>query len=175
MADVGPEEEGEMAPSRRRVQLNAGVLPIVTVLTTVVLTVGLGWAALHFFFGPDVRRVDPAALSELRAVGRVVGEEDSLGHEWRNSYVEFKHLAVYLDGGVKEDILAEAEQRLSRSGWQVGRRQPREINLQSVTWPSVFVGVERFEEARYVSTELREAVAATGLPRGKVVYMTIQA
>ncbi|MEV4020385.1 hypothetical protein AB0J35_58900 [Nonomuraea angiospora] len=38
---------------------------------------------------------------------------------------------IYLDSGVEEDILGEAEQQLNHSGWRVWRREPDEIGLES--------------------------------------------
>lgn len=71
--------------------------PIVALLTTVVVVVGLGWAALHFLFAPDISRVDPDALAELHAIGQVVGEDSAMGHQWENSYVELKKYVIHLE------------------------------------------------------------------------------
>ncbi|GAA3069337.1 hypothetical protein [Streptosporangium carneum] len=160
---------------RRHISPNNGLVSILALPAAVLMVVGLGWAALHFLFGPDVRRVDPAVLSELRAVGRVVGEDGGIAHEWENSYVEFKYLVVHLDGSATEDVVAETERRLSRSGWRVWQRQRHEIDLASARWTSTLVEVEQLEWAGHMSSELREAVAATGLPMSEMVYITIQA
>ncbi|MFF3437933.1 hypothetical protein [Streptosporangium sp. NPDC002721] len=141
-------------------------------LGAVLLAVGLGWATLYFFFGPDVRRVDPAVLSELRTVGRVVGEEAVMVHEWENTYVEMNDLVIYFDGEVKDDILAAAERRLDRSGWPVSRRESSEIWVKSARWPSVLVTVERLKK-KHMSSDLREQVAATGLPMDNMAYMSV--
>lgn len=162
-----------MVPLRGRITMNNRMVPIVGSLATALLVLGLGVAALHFFFGPDVQRVDPAVLPELRAIGRVIGEDADIGHQWKNSYVEFKYLVIYLDGNVKEDILAEAEQRLNRNGWRVWTGESDDIELESARWDAL-VGVEPFEREDYVSSELREAVAATGLPMNRMVYITVQ-
>lgn len=146
--------------------------PIVALLTTVVVVVGLGWAALHFFFAPNISRVDRDALAELRAIGQVVGEDSAIGHQWENSYVEFKEYVIHLDGGIRNDLLVEAERRLGRSGWRVRDREPETIHLQSARWPGVFVTAERFEDSGYVSDELRKAAEAAGVPPDTVVFIT---
>ncbi|MET7338350.1 hypothetical protein [Nonomuraea sp. NPDC005650] len=155
-----------MALSRGRVFV---ALPAALLLTT-----GLVLTALYFTFAPDVWYVDPAVLPELRAIGRVVGEDAETAHQWENSYVEFKYLVLHLDGGVKDEILAEAEQRLSRSGWHVSNRVPHKISLESAGWPEAILTVERLEEAGALSDELREAVAAAELPVDEMVYVTVQ-
>ncbi|GAA3519698.1 hypothetical protein FHR32_001994 [Streptosporangium album] len=161
-----------MALSRINNCLKSVVAPLVVPLGAVLLVVGLGWAALYFFFGPDVRRVDPAVLSELRTIGRVVGEDASMLHEWENTYVEMNDLVIYFDGNVKDDILAAAEQRLNQSGWSVSRREPPEIWLESARWPSALVTVEQLKKT-HMSSDLREQVAATGLPMDNMAYISV--
>ncbi|MEU4406432.1 hypothetical protein AB0F88_18085 [Streptosporangium sp. NPDC023963] len=154
-------------------RMNNCLKSLVGPLGAVLLAVGLGWATLYFFFGPDVRRVDPDVLPELRTVGRVVGEEAVMVHEWENAYVEMNDLVIYFDGDVKNDILAAAERRLNQSGWSVSRREPPEIWVESARWPSVLVTVEQFKGA-HMSSDLREQVAATGLPMDNMAYMSVR-
>ncbi|MER5646143.1 hypothetical protein [Streptosporangium sp. NPDC002524] len=153
-------------------RMNRRLKSLVGPLSAVFLVVGLGWAALYFFFGSDVRRVDPAVLSQLRTVGRVVAEEAVMVHEWENAYVEVNDLVIYFDGDVKDDILAAAEQRLNQSGWSVSRREPPEIWVESARWPSAIVTVEQFKGA-HMNSDLREQVAATGLPMDNMAYISV--
>ncbi|MEV6041342.1 hypothetical protein AB0L65_60290 [Nonomuraea sp. NPDC052116] len=146
---------------------------IVVPLAVVLLMVGLGWAAPRFFFGPHVSRVDPAVLSELRAIGRVVGEDASVGHAWENTYVEMNDLVVFLDGNAKEDVVTEVERRLKQRGWHISRREPPEIWLESARWPSALVTVERLEET-HMSSELRVQVTGAGLPVKNMAYIGVQ-
>ncbi|MGW0802651.1 hypothetical protein [Nonomuraea sp. NPDC002799] len=142
-------------------------------IAAVLFVIGVGAAPLYFFFGPNVDRVDPAALLELGAIGPIVGEDGATGHAWENSYVELKCLVVHLNGGVKQDILAEAEQRLNRRGWHVWNREPPEIGLQSARWPHAFITVEPLVGVD-LSSKLRESAAATGLPMEEMVYITVE-
>uniref|UniRef100_UPI003F49487E hypothetical protein n=1 Tax=Nonomuraea sp. CA-252377 TaxID=3240003 RepID=UPI003F49487E len=134
---------------------------------------GLGWAVLHFFFGPRISRLDPAVLSELRAVGRVVGEDSSVGHQWENNYVEMNDLVVYFAGNAKQDVVTEVEHRLKQRGWHVSRREPPEIWLESARWPFALVTVEPLKEI-HMSSELREQVTSTGLPMSNMAYIGVQ-
>ncbi|MFD0473618.1 hypothetical protein ACFQ0B_39195 [Nonomuraea thailandensis] len=76
----------------------------------------MGAIAKVLFFAPGVRRVDPAVLPELRAIGRVVAEDSETLHEWESSYVEFRHLVIHLDGG---DRLRQSSRPRGRpwTGW----------------------------------------------------------
>lgn len=90
---------------------------VVAPLAVVLLVMGLGWVTLHFLFGPHVARVDPAVLSELRAMGRIVGEDSTVGHEWENSYVEMNNLVVYLDGNAQETHMSsELREQVASTG-----------------------------------------------------------
>ncbi|MFB4262427.1 hypothetical protein [Nonomuraea sp. GTA35] len=111
-------------------------------------------------------------LSELRAIGRVVGEDADTLHEWENTYVELRYLAVHLGGG-EEDLLAEAERRLNRGGWQVRNRVPPESFLESDSWPGAIVSVEPLRGAA-VRGDLRQEIAATELPVDRIAYVTVQ-
>ncbi|MGW4405423.1 hypothetical protein ACWEJ6_15460 [Nonomuraea sp. NPDC004702] len=144
--------------------------PVVMAVFLVVM--GLVWAALHFFFGPRISRIDPAMLSELRAIGRLVGEDSIVAHEWENNYIEMNDLVIYLDGNAKEDVVTETEHRLRQYGWHVSRREPSEIRLESARWPSALVTVGRLEET-HLSSELRKRVMSTGLPMSNMAYMGV--
>nr|WP_055502304.1 hypothetical protein [Nonomuraea pusilla] len=161
-----------MTSSYVRDRLKGVMVPLVASLTAVLLVVGLGWVVLDFFFGPRISRVDPAMLSELRAVGQVVGEESIVGHEWENNYVELNNLVVYLDGNAKQDVVAEVEHRLKQRGWQVSRGEPPEIWLKSARWPFAIVTVEPLKET-HMSSELREQVTSTGLPMSNMAYIGV--
>ncbi|MEV4289290.1 hypothetical protein AB0K40_27595 [Nonomuraea bangladeshensis] len=70
-------------------------------------------------------------LSQLRAIGRVVGEDSIVGHQRENNYVEIDDLVIHLDGNAKEDVVTEAEHRLKQHGWHISHRQPPEIWVKS--------------------------------------------
>ncbi|GAA3570895.1 hypothetical protein GCM10022419_059710 [Nonomuraea rosea] len=165
-----------MAVSRGRSYLNSRVVRVIVriavSMAAVLFVVGLGAAPLYSLFEPDVDRVDPAALSELESIGQVVVEDGATGHVWENSYVELKYIVVHIDDSVKRDILAEAEQRLHRGGWRVRNRDLSDIDMKSARWPHAFVSVEPLAGA-VLSSELREAAAATGLPMDEMVYITV--
>ena len=148
------------------------VVPLVASFAVLLVVMGLVGAALYFFFGPRISRIDPDMLSQLRAIGRVVGEESIVGHEWENTYVEIDDLVIYLDGNAKEDVVTEAEHRLKQHGWHVSDRQPPEIWVKSARWPSALVTVERLEET-HLSSELRRQVMSTGLPMSNMAYISV--
>lgn len=162
-----------MALPRRRFLDNL-VVQIAVLIAAPLLLFGLGMAMLHFLFGPDVQRVDPTVLTELRTIGRVVGEDTETLHQWENSYVEFTYLVVHLDSSAKEDVLDEAELRLKRSGWRVQESEPHESRLEPPRETITLVTVEPLETADFVDSDLREAVAASGLPKDEMVYVTLQ-
>ncbi|MFI7109662.1 hypothetical protein ACIBK9_25370 [Nonomuraea sp. NPDC050227] len=117
-------------------------------------------------------RVDPVALSELRAIGQVVGENSIVGHQWENNYVEMNGLVIHLDGNAKEDVVTEAVHRLEQRGWHVSSRESSETWLESARWPYALVAVEQLEDA-HMSSELREQVISTGLPMSNMAYIGV--
>ncbi|MFI7420707.1 hypothetical protein [Nonomuraea sp. NPDC049684] len=161
-----------MTRSYVRNRPKSAVTAPVVLVAVVLVVMGLVWAALHFVFAPRISRIDPAMLSELRAVGRVVGEDTVVGHQWENNYIELSDLVIYLDENAKEDVVAEIEHRLKQHGWHATRREPSEIRLESARWPSALVTVERLEET-HLSSELRKRVTSTGLPMSDMAYMDV--
>ncbi|SDL29418.1 hypothetical protein SAMN05421874_1199 [Nonomuraea maritima] len=105
-----------MALSRKHV-LRDIVVPLVAGLATPLLLLGL----LRLFFGPEVQRVDPTVLRELRTVGRVVGEYTETFHQYENFYVDNTYLVVHLGGSAKGDVLDEVGRRL-KPKWLGHRR-----------------------------------------------------
>lgn len=59
---------------------------IADLLVVALLIVGLSWAVLSLFAGPNVRKVEPSVLSEMRDVGQVIGEDADISHQWENDY-----------------------------------------------------------------------------------------
>ncbi|MEV0828374.1 hypothetical protein [Nonomuraea rubra] len=161
-----------MALSRVRGRLSSTLAPFLFPLAVVGCLIAMGAIATFLVFAPDVRRVDPAALSELRAIGRVVGEDADTLHEWENTYVEFRYLVIHLDGG-EEDLLAEAERRLGRTGWRVWNRVPPESHLESDHRPGLLVSAQPLLGAP-LSGELWQEIAATELPMDRMAYVTVQ-
>lgn len=162
-----------MTLSYGRNRLKSVVVPLVASLAAALLILGLGWAAPRFFFGPRISRVDPAVLSELRAIGRVVGEDSIVGHQWENNYVEMNDLVIYLDGNTREDVVTEVEHRLKQHGWHVSRWKPSEIWLKSARWPFALVTVEQLDETN-LSSELRKQVTGAGLPMSNMAHIGVQ-
>uniref|UniRef100_UPI003F491B9D hypothetical protein n=1 Tax=Nonomuraea sp. CA-252377 TaxID=3240003 RepID=UPI003F491B9D len=134
-----------------------------------LLTVGLLW----FAFRNETARVDPAVLTELRALGQVVGEDTGTFHEWENDYLEIEYLVVHLGGSAEEDPVVEVERRLTQAGWYMDDRQPSEISLKSAKWSYTTIGVQRLSEVADVRDELRAAVARSGLASDKMVYLSV--
>ncbi|MEU8319673.1 hypothetical protein AB0C33_14990 [Nonomuraea sp. NPDC048881] len=162
-----------MRLSYGRNRLKSVWVPLVGSLAAVLVVMGLGWAVWHLYFSPQVSRVDPAVLSELRAIGQVVGEDSIVGHQWENNYVEMNDLVIYLDGNAKEDVVTEAAHRLKQRGWHASRRESSEIWLESARWPYALVTVEQLEDT-HMSSELREQVISTGLPMSNMAYIGVQ-
>lgn len=142
-------------------------------MVVVLLIVGLSWAVLSLFAGPNVRKVESSVLSEIRGVGQVVGEDTDISHQWENDYVEAKHLVVYLNPGADNDAVAQVEQRLRQAGWHVQSREPPEIHLRSAKWPGHYMVVEHLDGTDLLHDSLHNAVRASGLPLSSLVYIVV--
>ncbi|MEV4098749.1 hypothetical protein AB0J42_00680 [Nonomuraea sp. NPDC049649] len=146
---------------------------IADLLVVALLIVGLSWAVLSLFAGPNVRKVEPSVLSEMRDVGQVIGEDTDIGHQWENDYAESKHLVVYLNPGTENDVVAETEQRLRQAGWHVQSREPPEIHLRSAKWPGHYMVVEHLDGTDLLHDSLHNAVRASDLPLSRMAYIVV--
>jgi hypothetical protein len=137
------------------------VLPVA--FSAVVL---LAVAALHLQFSPRVARVEAAALTEVRGVGRVVHEETLVMHQWENNYVEVTEFVLHLEGSAKEGVVAAIERRLELLGWRVSDRERSEIWLESAAWPYVIVSVESLKSSGV-------QVNDRGLPLDEMAFLSV--
>lgn len=153
-----------MAASRKLLVFSLSLL-----LGLLALPLVVGW----ILFRPDVNRVDPAILPELRAVGRVVAESSRIVHEWENSYAEYVTILVHIDG-TGGHAAAEVVERLRRSGWYVWHPNDPELVLRSHKWTNVFVTVEPFGVPEFADQELRDAATDSGLPANDLVVITLE-
>ncbi|MDA0635117.1 hypothetical protein ACQEUU_34090 [Nonomuraea sp. CA-218870] len=162
-----------MTLSGRHISLTGCAALVASLLVLAIIVIGSGWDVLGFPREPNVRKVDPLALSEIRKVGQLIGEDTDIAHEWENDYVEAKHLAVYLKPGTGNDIITEAEKRLHQAGWHVWNREPPEIFLESAKWPATYMVVEGLGGADILSEKLQKAVNASSLAVSRMVYIVI--
>lgn len=160
-----------MAVSRKYL-LGDIAVPLVAGMVTPLLALCLAVPVLRFFFGPEVRRVDPAELGELRTIGRVVGERTETFHEYKSSYVDITFLVVHLGGGPKGDVLDEVE-RVKPNGWEAEEWGPRELELVPPRKTSTLVTVQPAEMADFVDSDFRAAAVASKLPLDEMVYVTL--